>query len=110
MAVEMTSTFLLNRAVFPPFGIAAAWGRDGISCNAIAPAIGTPMYEEARARMDAEALARHDADQAKKRIIGGKPGDPVRDVLPMMTFLVSDGANCLTGQTCKIDGGGLMLS
>ena len=57
-----------------------------------------------------EALARHDAEQARKRVIGGKLGDPERDFLPMMIFLASDGANYLTGQTYKIDGGGLMLS
>jgi len=147
MAVNMTSTFLLNRAVFPHLkerggkiinfasgmgvlgaeskahyaaskgavlawtrSIASAWGRYGITCNAIAPAIWTPMYEETRATMTPEALARHDADQARKRLIGGKLGDPERDFLPMMTFLASDGANYLTGQTYKIDGGGLMLS
>jgi NAD(P)-dependent dehydrogenase (short-subunit alcohol dehydrogenase family) len=147
MAVNMTSTFLLNRAVFPHLkdkggkiinfasgmgvlgaeskahyaaskgavlawtrSIASAWGRHGITCNAIAPAIWTPMYEQTRATMNAEALARHDAEQARKRPIGGKLGDPERDFLPMMIFLASDGANYLTGQTYKIDGGGLMLS
>ena len=147
MAVNMTSTFLLNRAVFPHLrdtggkiinfasgmgvlgaeskahyaaskgavlawtrSIASAWGRYGITCNAIAPAIWTPMYEETRATMKPEALARHDAEQARKRVIGGKLGDPERDFLPMMIFLASDGANYLTGQTYKIDGGGLMLS
>jgi NAD(P)-dependent dehydrogenase (short-subunit alcohol dehydrogenase family) len=147
MAVNMTSTFLLNRAVFPHLkdnggkiinfasgmgvlgaadkahyaaskgavlawtrSIAAAWGKHGITANAIAPAIWTPMYEETRGTMNAEQLARHDADQAKKRLIGGKLGDPERDFLPMMLFLASDGANFLTGQTYKIDGGGLMLS
>ena len=57
-----------------------------------------------------EALARHDAEQARKRVIGGKLGDPERDFLTMMIFLASDGANYLTGPTYKIDGGGLMLS
>lgn len=147
MAVNMTSTFLLNRAVFPYLrdrggkiinfasgmgvlgaeakahyaaskgavlawtrSIASAWGRYNITCNAIAPAIRTPMYEETRATMDPAALAQHDAEQARKRPIGGKLGDPDKDFLPVMVFLASDGANFLTGQLYKIDGGGLMLS
>lgn len=147
MRINMTSTFLLNKAVFPHLkdkggkiinfasgmgvlgaaskahyaaskgavlawtrSVAASWGKYGITVNAIAPAIWTPMYEETRATMTSAQLAEHDADQRKKRHIGGKLGDPERDFLPLMIFLASDGANYLTGQLYKIDGGGLMLS
>lgn len=68
------------------------------------------MYEETRATMNSEALAQHDAEQARKRPTGGKLGDLERGLLPIMIFLTGDGANFLTGQTYKIDGGGLMLS
>jgi NAD(P)-dependent dehydrogenase (short-subunit alcohol dehydrogenase family) len=147
MAINATSTFLLNKAVFPHLkekggkiinfasgmgvlgtenpahyaaskgavlawtrSVARAWGKHGITANAIAPAIWTPMYEQKRASMTPDQLAAHDAEQAQKRLIGGKLGDPERDFMPMMLFLASDGANYLTGQTYKIDGGGLMLS
>jgi NAD(P)-dependent dehydrogenase (short-subunit alcohol dehydrogenase family) len=147
MAINATSTFLLNQAVFPFLktgggkilnfasgqgvlgasgqahyaaskgavlawsrSLAVAWGRYGITVNAIAPAIWTPMYEKTRASMTPEQLARHDEEQARKRPIGGKLGNAERDFMPMMAFLASDGANFLTGQLYKIDGGGLMLS
>ena len=90
--------------------VARAWGKYRITANAIAPAIWTPMYEQKRASMTPDQLAAHDAEQAQKRLIGGKLGDPDRDFMPMMLFLASDGSNYLTGQTYKIDGGGLMLS
>ncbi len=90
--------------------LAVAWGRYGITVNAIAPAIWTPMYDRTRASMTPEQLAKHDEEQARKRPIGGKLGDAERDFMPMMAFLASDGANFLTGQLYKIDGGGLMLS
>ncbi len=90
--------------------IAQEWGQYGITANAIAPAIWTPMYEATRAAMSPERLAIHDADQRRKRPIGGKLGDPERDFAPMMVFLAGDGAGFLTGQTYKIDGGALMLS
>lgn len=147
MSVNMTSTFLLNRAVFAHLkekggkiinfasgmgvlgaagkahyaaskgavlawsrSLASAWGKHGITVNTIAPAIWTPMYDETRAVMSPVELAAHDAEQRRKRPIGGKLGDPERDFLPLMVFLASDGANFLTGQLYKIDGGGLMLS
>ena len=90
--------------------IAQEWGQYGITANAIAPAIWTPMYEATRAAMSPERLVAHDADQRRKRHIGGKLGDPERDFAPMMVFLAGDGARFLTGQTYKIDGGALMLS
>lgn len=90
--------------------IAREWARFGITVNAIAPAIWTPMYEEYRDSMNPEALAAH--DQAMKYAIpmGGKLGDAERDFAPLMVFLAGPGANFLTGQTYKIDGGALMLS
>jgi NAD(P)-dependent dehydrogenase (short-subunit alcohol dehydrogenase family) len=90
--------------------LASAWGQYGITVNAIAPAIWTEMYEQSRATMTPQELDRHDDEQKRKRPIGGKLGDQERDFLPMMMFLASDGANYLTGQLYKIDGGGLMLS
>jgi NAD(P)-dependent dehydrogenase (short-subunit alcohol dehydrogenase family) len=90
--------------------LASAWGKYGITVNAIAPAIWTPMYEATRAQMTAEELKAHEADQARKRPLKGRLGDVEKDFLPFMTFLASDGAGFLTGQLYKIDGGGLMLS
>lgn len=68
------------------------------------------MYEKTRSEMSPEALLEHDEMLRQKVPIGGKLGDAERDFLPVMRFLVSDGAGFLTGQTYVVDGGGLMMS
>ncbi|WP_313053537.1 SDR family NAD(P)-dependent oxidoreductase [Pseudomonas lopnurensis] len=90
--------------------IAREWGPLGITVNAIAPAIWTPMYEATRASMDAGQLARHDAQMAALIPLGGRLGDAERDLAPMLVFLAGEGARFVTGQTFMIDGGMLMLS
>jgi 2-hydroxycyclohexanecarboxyl-CoA dehydrogenase len=37
--------------------------------------------------------------------LGGRPGDPERDIAPVVAFLLSDHAHFVTGQTIPIDGG-----
>jgi NAD(P)-dependent dehydrogenase (short-subunit alcohol dehydrogenase family) len=85
--------------------VAAAWGRYGITVNTVCPAVWTPMYDEHRARLTPEQLARHDDRMAEMVHIGGKLGDADRDVAPVVTFLCSDAAHYITGQTICIDGG-----
>jgi NAD(P)-dependent dehydrogenase (short-subunit alcohol dehydrogenase family) len=89
--------------------VAQAWGKYNITANVILPAVWSPMYEEHRARYTPGELHAH--DEAMKRIvhIGGKLGDPDRDLTPMIVFLLSDGARFLTGQMYCIDGGALKL-
>ena len=89
--------------------VAAAWGRYGITVNCICPAVGSPMYDEHRARLSADELAAHDARMAEKIHIGGRLGDADRDLAPMVVFLCSDGARYVTGQTLCIDGGALKV-
>jgi NAD(P)-dependent dehydrogenase (short-subunit alcohol dehydrogenase family) len=67
------------------------------------------MYDKTRASMPPAQLANHDVEIAKMIPLGGKLGDPQRDFAPYMIFLAGDGANFITGQTIKIDGGLLML-
>jgi NAD(P)-dependent dehydrogenase (short-subunit alcohol dehydrogenase family) len=85
--------------------VALEWGRYGITVNSLVPAIWTPMYSEHRARMTPEELAAHDAGMAQNIVIGGKLGDPVRDLGPVMVFLASEGARFLTGQLIAANGG-----
>jgi NAD(P)-dependent dehydrogenase (short-subunit alcohol dehydrogenase family) len=85
--------------------IAAAWGRYGISVNTVCPAVWSPMYDEHRSRLTPEQLSRHDDRMAEMIHIGGKLGDPERDVAPVIVFLCGDGAHYITGQTICIDGG-----
>jgi NAD(P)-dependent dehydrogenase (short-subunit alcohol dehydrogenase family) len=90
--------------------IAREWGKYGITVNAIAPGIWTPMYEKTRAGMSGVQLAEHDVEMARMIPLGGKLGDPVRDFAPYMVFLAGAGSDFVTGQTIKIDGGLMMLS
>lgn len=85
--------------------VAKEWGRHGISVNAAAPGMWTPMYEAHRARIDAQALAAHDAMMAGLIPLGGRLGDPDRDMTPFVVFMMSDGARFITGQTLAVDGG-----
>lgn len=84
---------------------AKEWGRHGITVNAMAPAMWTPMYEKFRARLDDAQLQAHDAMMAQQVPLGGRLGDPDRDMAPVLVFLVSDGARFITGQTLAVDGG-----
>ncbi|MBA1204319.1 SDR family oxidoreductase [Pseudomonas capeferrum] len=90
--------------------VAREWGPLGITVNAIAPAMWTPMYEATRASMSAEQLQQHDAYMAGQVPIGGRLGEPARDLAPVLVFLAGDGSRFVTGQTLMIDGGMLMLS
>jgi|KBSSwiStaDraftv2_1062776.scaffolds.fasta_scaffold73398_2 NAD(P)-dependent dehydrogenase (short-subunit alcohol dehydrogenase family) len=90
--------------------VAQEWARYNITVNAVAPGIWTPMYEAHRAVMTPEQLAAHDKVMAQAVLIGGKLGDPMRDLAPVITFLVSDGARFITGQTLPVDGGMLFMT
>lgn len=89
--------------------IAQEWGRYGVTANAIAPGMWTPMYETTRSRLNAEELAAHDQGMAMMIPLGGRLGDPDRDMAPVLVFLVSDGARFITGQTIPVDGGLMMV-
>jgi len=41
--------------------------------------------------------------------LGGRLGDPERDLAPVMVFLAGDGARFITGQAIAVDGGMIML-
>jgi NAD(P)-dependent dehydrogenase (short-subunit alcohol dehydrogenase family) len=90
--------------------VAQEWARYNITVNAVAPGIWTLMYEAHRAVMTPEQLAAHDKVMAQAVLIGGKLGDPMRDLAPVITFLVSDGARFITGQTLPVDGGMLFMT
>jgi NAD(P)-dependent dehydrogenase (short-subunit alcohol dehydrogenase family) len=84
---------------------AKEWGKYGITVNAVAPAMWTPMYESFRARLDEAQLKAHDDMMAGLIPLGGCLGDPDHDMAPVLVFLVSDGAHFITGQTLAVDGG-----
>lgn len=85
--------------------MAQEWARYGITVNAVAPMIWTPMYDAHRAKMTAQELIDHDRHLASIIPLGGKLGDAERDLAPVMVFLASDSARFITGQTLSVDGG-----
>ena len=89
--------------------VAQEWARYGITVNTVVPAIWTPMYDAHRARMSAEELAIHDLTMQHVVPLGGRLGDPDRDLAPVMLFLAGDGPRFVTGQAFVVDGGMVML-
>jgi NAD(P)-dependent dehydrogenase (short-subunit alcohol dehydrogenase family) len=85
--------------------VAKEWARHGITVNALAPGMWTPMYEATRARMGTAELLAHDAMMARMIPLGGRLGDPDRDMAPVLVFLLGEGARFITGQTLAVDGG-----
>ncbi len=89
--------------------VAQEWARYGITVNSIVPAIWTPMYDAFRARMTDQERTIHDLAMQHVIPLGGRLGDPDRDIGPVMVFLAGDGARFITGQAIAIDGGMVML-
>jgi len=85
--------------------VAQEWARYGITVNAVAPMIWTPMYDAHRAKMTPGELTAHDRHLASIIPLGGKLGNADRDLAPVMVFLAGDGARFITGQTLSVDGG-----
>lgn len=88
---------------------AKEWAKYGVTVNAIAPAIWTPMYDKTRESMTAEQLTAHDAYMASAGPLGGKLGDVEKDFVPVMAFLSNEGSRFMTGQVFPVDGGTLMM-
>ena len=89
--------------------VAQEWARYGITVNSVVPAIWTPMYDRHRARMSDAERTMHDMAMQHVIPLGGKLGDPDRDMAPVMVFLASDASHFMTGQAFVVDGGMIML-
>ncbi len=89
--------------------VAQEWGPHGITVNAVVPAAWTGQYESHRARMAPEQLAAHDAMMARAVPLGGRLGDALRDVAPVVVFLASDLSHFMSGQAVAVDGGMVLL-
>lgn len=89
--------------------IAQEWGACGVRCNCVAPAIDTAIFQRQRSAMDQAGLDAMDAALRQSIPLGGRLGDPLRDLAPVLGFLASDDSRFITGQTIAVDGGLMML-
>jgi NAD(P)-dependent dehydrogenase (short-subunit alcohol dehydrogenase family) len=89
--------------------VALEWGRHGIRANCVAPVVFTGPAERMRAKLDDATNAMIDAHLAQAIPLGGKMGDALRDLAPVLVFLASDASHFITGQTLSVDGGFMML-
>ena len=88
---------------------AKAWGRYGITVNSLSPAVYTPGSERFFESVGPEARPVVEQRIADMIVIGGKLGDPITDLGPMIVFLASPGARFITGQLLAVDGGAMMV-
>jgi NAD(P)-dependent dehydrogenase (short-subunit alcohol dehydrogenase family) len=63
------------------------------------------MYEEQRSRLTPDELEAHDLRMAVNIPVGGRLGDPIRDLAPVLIFLVSEASHFVTGQLMSVSGG-----
>lgn len=88
---------------------AKAWAADGVTVNALAPAVQTAGADRLREFLGPEAGALIDQQMQMMIPIGGALGDPARDVGPMLAFLAGPGSGFITGQLLAVDGGLMMV-
>ena len=88
---------------------AKAWGGDGVTVNALAPAVQTPGADRFRKFLGPDAAAFMDQQMQLSIPLGGKLGDPTGDLGPVLVFLAGDGAGFITGQLIPVDGGLAMV-
>lgn len=88
---------------------AKAWAADKITVNALAPAVQTAGADRLREFLGPDASAFIDQQMQMMIPLGGKLGDPARDLGPMLVFLAGPGSGFITGQLLAVDGGLMMV-
>jgi NAD(P)-dependent dehydrogenase (short-subunit alcohol dehydrogenase family) len=83
---------------------AREWGQYGITVNCVCPA---SVAHRMPVGDDGSDRAKAFAEMYKDHPLG-RDGDPEDDIAPVVTFLLSDASQYLTGQTFMVDGGGIM--
>lgn len=89
--------------------VASAWGRFGITVNALAPAVHSPGADRLWAHLGEEHAAAFKQRLRTTMPLKGELGDPETDLGPVMVFLAGSGARFMTGQLIAVDGGLNML-
>jgi NAD(P)-dependent dehydrogenase (short-subunit alcohol dehydrogenase family) len=79
--------------------VATAYGKDGIRCNAITPAL--ILTDTAKAICPPEVVEIHEQNNLVPRV--GQP----EDIAQLVVYLASDESSFITGQILRVDGGQL---
>lgn len=88
---------------------AKAWAAQNVTVNSLAPAVQTPGADRVREFIGPAAAAAFEQQLQVAIPLGGKLGDPVTDLGPMLVFLASEGSKFITGQLLPVNGGLLMV-
>lgn len=88
---------------------ATAWGKHGVTVNALAPAVSTPGSETFWEHLGPAGATAFRERLRETMPLRGELGDPRADLGPMMVFLASPGARFMTGQLIAVNGGLQML-
>jgi len=81
----------------------------GVRLNTIAPMMHTEVAERYMARLPPEIRKSSEARLADAIPMGGRLGDPMKDLAPLLVFLAGAGSSYITGQVFAVDGGMTML-
>jgi NAD(P)-dependent dehydrogenase (short-subunit alcohol dehydrogenase family) len=88
---------------------AKAWASEGITVNSLGPAVETPGADRLREFVGPVGAAAMDERLKASIPLGGKLGDPVSDLGPVLVFLAGEGSGFITGQFLAVNGGLLMV-
>jgi NAD(P)-dependent dehydrogenase (short-subunit alcohol dehydrogenase family) len=111
MGSPMSAIYAASKSAVASWTRSAAktWAAQGITVNALAPAVETPGAQRLRDFLGPDLLPVIEQQLAASIPIGGKLGDPALDLGPMLVFMAGDGSRFITGQLLAVDGGLMML-
>jgi 3-oxoacyl-[acyl-carrier protein] reductase len=111
MGSPMSAIYAASKSAVSSWTRSAAkcWAGQRITVNALAPAVETPGAQRLRDFLGPDLLPIIEQQLQMSIPLGGKLGDPVADVGPVLVFLAGDGAHFITGQLIAVDGGLMML-
>jgi len=107
----MSAIYASSKAAVASWTRSAAkcWASQNITVNALAPAVETPGAQRLRDFLGPDLMPIVEQQLQMSIPLGGKLGDPVDDVGPMLVFMAGDGSRFITGQLLAVDGGLMML-
>ncbi|MDT5337549.1 MAG: 3-oxoacyl-[acyl-carrier protein] reductase [Mycobacterium sp.] len=111
MGSPMSAIYAASKSAVASWTRSAAktWAAQGITVNALAPAVETPGAQRLRDFLGPDLLPIIEQQLAASIPLGGKLGDPTTDLGPMLVFMAGDGSRFITGQLLAVDGGLMML-